>query len=276
MSWYLVRLKYPPQFTLSQGGRGNLRSIMNDKIHKNKGIYLIPNLLTLGTLFAGFYAIVAANNGLFHYAGYGIVIAMLMDNLDGRIARALNTSSDFGAELDSLSDMVAFGVAPALITYHWALNNAGKLGWLIAFFYTAATALRLARFNTQIQAQDKKFFQGLSCPAAAGIVVGLVWFFADFEITSKGLEYLVALVVLSVAALMVSNIRYHSFKQFGLKDRVPFVALLLCLFLLIIIFSNPPQVLFLLFLSYGLSGPALTLWHLHRKRRQRKRRNINS
>jgi len=239
----------------------------------NRGIYLIPNLLTIGTLFAGFYAIVAANKGLYHHAGYGIVMAMLMDNLDGRIARALNMSSDFGAQLDSLSDMVAFGVAPGLIAFHWALNSIGKLGWLIAFFYTAATALRLARFNTQIHAEDKKYFQGLSCPAAAGIVVGLVWFFDDFHIQPRGLEFLLALVTLSVAALMVSNIRYHSFKHFDLKDRVPFVALLLSLFMLIIILSNPPQVLFLLFLGYGLSGPILTLWHIQKRRKKRKLAN---
>lgn len=235
-----------------------------------RGIFLIPNLLTLGTLFAGFYAIVAANQELYSYAGIAIVIAMIMDNLDGRFARALQTESAFGAELDSLSDMVAFGVAPALIAYHWALNYMGKFGWLIAFAYTAATALRLARFNTQLSDHNRIYFQGLASPAAAGIVVGLVWVCDDFSIYAKGLEYLIAMTTTLVAVLMVSNVRYLSFKQFDIKDRVPFIVLLLSLLVLIVIFSHPPQVLFSLFLAYGLSGPCLTLWQRHQQRLRRK------
>lgn len=237
---------------------------------KARGMYLIPNLLTLGALFAGFYAIVAANQGLYSYAGLAIVLAMIMDNLDGRFARALQTETEFGAELDSLSDMVAFGVAPALIAYQWALNYFGKLGWLIAFTYTAATALRLARFNTQLSDHNRIYFQGLACPAAAGIVVGLVWVCDDFSIYARGLEALIAVTTVLVAGLMVSNIRYLSFKQFDLKNRVPFVALLFCLIMLLVIFSHPPQVLFSLFLLYGLSGPVLTLWQRQQQRLRRK------
>lgn len=236
-------------------------------------IYLIPNLLTLGTLFFGFYAIVAANQGLYSHAGYGIIIAMVMDSLDGRIARVLQTPSAFGAELDSLSDMVSFGVAPALIAYHWGLFTLGKLGWLVAFFYTAATALRLARFNTQVGTEDKQYFQGLASPAAAAIVVGLVWVCDDFNIQSRGLEVLIALVTLLSAGLMVSNIRYHSLKNFDLKDRVPFVVLLACVFILVVILIHPPQMLFLIFVGYGISGPVLTL--IYRNQARKRRRKLN-
>lgn len=239
------------------------------KKRSTRGIYLIPNLLTLGTLFAGFFAIVAANKGNFHHVGLAIVAAMIMDNLDGRIARALQTSSEFGAELDSLSDMVAFGLAPGLIAYHWGLNGVGKVGWLISFFYAAATAMRLARFNTLTKNQDKRFFKGLSCPPAAGIVVGFIWMCDDYGLAAETMVYILAGLTVITAALMTSNIRYHSFKQFDLRDRVPIPFLFVALALLVIILIEPPLVLFILFCLYGLSGPVLTLHFLRKKAKQK-------
>ncbi|MFQ5489006.1 MAG: CDP-diacylglycerol--serine O-phosphatidyltransferase, partial [Gammaproteobacteria bacterium] len=193
---------------------------------RRRGIYLLPNLFTTAALFAGFYAIIAAIGGRYEAAGIAIFVAQFMDGIDGRVARLTNTQSDFGVEYDSLSDMIAFGLAPALVVYVWSLSSLGKLGWLAAFIYTAGAALRLARFNTQAGTADKAYFQGLPSPPAAALIAGLVWLCSDYGIPGKDLAVFVLLVTAAAGVLMVSNIRYHSFKDINLKDRVPFVAIL--------------------------------------------------
>ncbi len=240
-------------------------------IYRRRGIYLLPNLLTIAGLFAGFYAIVTAMEGYFSNAAIAIFVAMIMDFFDGRVARLTNTQSAFGAELDSLSDMVSFGVAPALVVYSWSLESLGKLGWLAAFIFAAAGALRLARFNTQAQIADKRYFQGLPIPAAAGILASMVWLSVDSEIPGGVVEMTAAVLAIFTAILMVSNIRYYSFKEIDLKGRVPFVAILLVVLAFVGISLDPPKILFLLFFCYGLSGPILTLLALHKKRALRKK-----
>lgn len=240
-------------------------------IYRRRGIYLLPNLFTIAGLFAGFYAIVTAMEGYFSNAAIAIFVAMVMDFFDGRVARLTNTQSAFGAELDSLSDMVSFGVAPALVIYSWSLESLGKLGWLAAFIFTAAGALRLARFNTQAQTADKRYFQGLPIPAAAAILSSMVWLSVDSEIPGGFVDRIAAILAILTAILMVSNIRYYSFKEIDLKGRVPFVAILLVVLTFVGISLDPPKVLFLFFFCYGLSGPVFTLWALHKKRSLRKK-----
>lgn len=229
-----------------------------------RGIFLLPNLFTTASLFAGFYAIVAAMEGSFNLAAIAIFIAMITDSLDGRIARMTHTESAFGVEYDSLADAVAFGVAPALVVYHWSLMTLGKFGWLVAFVYTAATTLRLARFNTQVEEADKRYFKGLPCPSGAAIVAGLVWIGSSYEIDGFVVALFAALLTILVAAAMVSNIQYHSFKQLDLKGKVPFMAILLVVLVFVTISLNPPTVLFLIFFGYGLSGPIQALWQWSR------------
>ncbi len=224
-----------------------------------KGIYILPNLFTTSSLFAGFYAIVQASMGGYENAAIAIFISMIMDGLDGRVARMTNTTSDFGAEFDSLADMVCFGLTPALVMYDWALSAFGKPGWLVAFLYVAATALRLARFNTQAS-HDKHYFQGLACPAAAAVLAATVWVFDAPEARSHSLAVFSLVLTLMAAAAMVSNIRYRSFKDFDLKGRVPFVALLALVVIFVTISFDPPKVLFVGFIGYLLSGPAVALW----------------
>jgi CDP-diacylglycerol--serine O-phosphatidyltransferase len=238
---------------------------------RRKGIYLLPNLLTTGSLFAGFYAIVAAINGRYEPAVISIFVALVLDGMDGRIARMTNTQSDFGAEYDSLSDMVSFGLAPALVAYEWILVDLGKLGWLCAFVFTSATALRLARFNTQASVANKKFFQGLPSPAAAAVVAGVIWFMESYSLKSNfaTVPFLFA-VTISMALLMVSNIRYYSFKELDLRGRVPFVAVLAIVLVFVLISLDPAAVLALCFVGYAFSGPAVTLFQLRRHRRERK------
>lgn len=234
--------------------------------NRRRGIYLLPNLFTTAGLFAGFYAIVSAMKGNFDTAAIAVFIAMIADTLDGRVARLTNTQSAFGAEYDSLSDMVAFGIAPAIISFTWALSSLGKLGWLIAFFYVAGGALRLARFNTQIQVADKRYFQGLAIPAAAGLIVSMVWAGKEYGISGYLVSVVMAFWTTLTAALMVSNIRYYSFKSVDLKGRVPFVAILCVVLIYAAISIDPPKMLCLTFLIYSLSGPILTLWNLRKKR----------
>jgi CDP-diacylglycerol--serine O-phosphatidyltransferase len=243
---------------------------------RHRGIYILPNLITTAALFTGFYAIVAAMGGRFEVAAIAVFIAMLLDGFDGRVARWTNTTSDFGAEYDSLADTVSFGVAPALIMYEWALSSMAdlgwvpaKLGWLAAFFYVAATALRLARFNTQLGYADKRFFVGLACPSAAAIMVGLVWFGVDLGIPGTQWVWLAFLITIGSGALMVSNILYYSFKQVPLKGRVPFVAVLLPVALIVLAALDPPKVLFLTALAYGLSGPVLAVVRWRNRGRRR-------
>lgn len=236
------------------------------------GIYLLPNLLTTGGLFAGFYAIVAAMRGHYENAAIAIFIAMIMDGLDGRVARLTNTESAFGAEYDSLSDVVSFGIAPSLVAYSWGLTHLGKLGWLVAFFFAAATALRLARFNSSLDVKkDKHYFQGLPCPSAAGLVAGMIWVVQDYDgIVGQKLWLMAALMTLITGVLMVSNVAYYSFKEIDWRGHVPFVAVLAVLAIFVFISMDPPLVLLLGFGGYVLSGPILFLKRsisLWRKRR---------
>ncbi len=239
---------------------------------RRRGIYLLPNLFTTSALFAGFYSIIAAINGRFEAAAIAIFVAMIMDGLDGRIARLTNTQSDFGVQYDSLSDMVSFGIAPALVVYQWSLVSMGKLGWLGAFLYAAATALRLARFNTQAETADKRFFQGIPSPAAAALIASMIWVSEDFTLIENiDLEYFAFPITVIAGLLMVSNIRFHSFKQFDLKGKVPFLTVLILLLIFILIASEPPLVLFCISFIYALSGPVLTLFLIRKRRAERKR-----
>ncbi len=231
---------------------------------RRKGIYLLPNALTTASLFSGFYAIVSAANGVFDNAAIAIFVSMILDGLDGRVARLTNTQSKFGEEYDSLADMVAFGVAPGLVAFFWSLNNLGQVGWAITFIYVAGVALRLARFNTQIGSVDKKFFVGLASPAAAACVAGLVWCFHAVE-PASWLTLMTIIVVGGCGVLMVSNILYKSFKDLDMRGRVPFAAILLVVLVFVVVALDPATVLFTGFLVYALSGPVLALF---RKSRQ--------
>lgn len=231
------------------------------------GIYLLPNLLTTASLFSAFYSIVASLKAQYEVAVIAIFIGMVADGLDGRIARLTNTQSAFGAEYDSLSDMVTFGVAPALLLYSWHLHSLGKLGWLIAFIYTAAVALRLARFNTQVETADKRYFQGLACPAGAAVISSFIWLCQQNGWTDQFVLNASASLTVFIAMLMVSNVRYHSFKQLDVKGKVPFLYVLGIVFIFVAIAADPSVILFVSFASYALSGPLQTLFMLQRVRR---------
>lgn len=250
--------------------RFNLRwtSAVSQK-ESHSGIYLLPNLFTTASLFAAFYSIVASMKGQYEVAAVAIFIGMIADGLDGRIARLTNTQTAFGGEYDSLSDMVTFGVAPALLLYSWSLQHLGKIGWLVAFMYTAAVALRLARFNTNIETVDKRYYQGLACPPAAAIPSSFAWFCYQNQLGNFAITIISAIIAVLVAALMVSNIRYHSFKEIDFKGKVPFLYLLLMVILFVAIAANPSVVLFTGFVLYALSGPLQALYTLHRLRKQR-------
>jgi CDP-diacylglycerol--serine O-phosphatidyltransferase len=238
-----------------------------------KGIYLLPNMFTTGALFCGFYAIIAAMNGRFEIAAIAIFLAGLLDGLDGRVARMTNTQSAFGAEYDSLADMVSFGVAPALVVYLWSLVYLrdvsivmGKLGWLVAFIYATATALRLARFNTQIGTADKRYFQGLASPAAAAVVMGSVWVCESYGIAGEDVTYAALLMTLAAGLLMVSRFSYYSFKDLDLGKRVPFVVLLAAVLVFVFLTIETATVLFSFFFLYMMSGPVVSLFRWNRKR----------
>lgn len=233
---------------------------------RNRGVYLLPNLFTTAGLFAGFYAIVAAMAGRFDAAAIAIFVAMIMDGIDGRVARLTNTQSAFGTEYDSLSDMVGFGLAPALVMYAWSLQYLadlgpawGKLGWLVAFIYTACAALRLARFNTKVASADKHYFQGLPSPSAAAVLAGFVWLSVDWDWGGQEVRFVAAFLTIVMGLLMVSNVRYYSFKEFDFKKRVPYVAMLVIVLMLAVTNLNPPAVLFLGFTIYVVSGIVFTL-----------------
>lgn len=229
-----------------------------------KGIYLLPNLFTTASLFSGFYAIVAAMNGNFENAAVAIFISMILDGLDGRVARMTNTQSDFGAEYDSLVDMVAFGVAPALVAFTFSLQSLGNIGWIATFIYVAGAALRLARFNTQIGSVDKRYFVGLPSPAAAALVAGFVWVFHDSE-PSTFLTLITMVFVASSGVLMVSNVLYNSFKEIDLKRRVPFTAVLIMVMVFAVVALEPSLVLLLGFVAYAASGPVTSVVRRLRK-----------
>ncbi len=236
---------------------------------RRRGIYLLPNLLTTAALFAGFYSITAAINGRFELAAAVIFAAMILDGLDGRVARLTNTESEFGAQYDSMADMLSFGIAPSLVIYVWSLSTLGKLGWFAAFVHAAGSALRLARFNTQIGTDDKRYFQGLPSPSAAGMIAGFIWVSIEYGFNGETLQYGALVLTVLTGLLMVSNIRYYSFKQIDLRGKIPFVVVILVMLGFGIIFAHPPLMLFLLFTGYASSGPILTLILLRRRRVQR-------
>lgn len=225
---------------------------------RRKGIYILPNLFTLAALFGGFYAIVMAMNGRFDLAAVGIFCAAVLDSLDGRVARMTNTQSAFGEQMDSLSDMVSFGAAPALIVYEWALKGLGKLGWIAAFVYCAGAALRLARFNTNIGVVDKRFFQGLPSPAAAALVIGFIWVLDDWGFRDvhqlPWLAWTTFGLTLYAGLTMVTNVPFYSFKDVSFKKTVPFIVIVAIALGIAVINLHPPGVLFALFAVYGVSG----------------------
>jgi CDP-diacylglycerol--serine O-phosphatidyltransferase len=232
----------------------------------HRGIYLLPNLFTTAALFSGFYAIIAAINGKFEIAAIAVFIAMVLDGLDGRVARWTNTQSEFGAQYDSLSDLVSFGLAPSLVVYQWALVHMkdvapawGKLGWMAAFIYVACAALRLARFNVQHEIVDKRYFIGLPSPASAALMVGMVWVFNDLNVAGKEIQIPALLMTLFAGLLMVSNIKFHSFKDFDFRSKVPHLFVLGIVLVFALTAIDPPKVLFGVFFIYAISGPALWL-----------------
>ncbi|MFA5631010.1 MAG: CDP-diacylglycerol--serine O-phosphatidyltransferase [Porticoccaceae bacterium] len=240
-----------------------------DPAVRRRGIYLLPNLLTTGAMFGGFYAILAAMNGNFQGAAIAIFVAMFFDGLDGQVARLTNTQSAFGVQYDSLSDMVSFGVAPAVVAFSWMLHSLGKLGWAAAFIYASCAALRLARFNTQVGVVDKRFFIGLASPAAAALVAGLVWNGHDVDV-SPGTALLAAVMTSVAGLLMVSNLRYKSLKGINLKGRVPFMAILAVVMVVVVISTAPAAVLLLLAMTYALSAPVF--WVIRKLRKRQRRR----
>jgi CDP-diacylglycerol---serine O-phosphatidyltransferase len=243
---------------------------------RRKGIYLLPNLITTGALFAGFLAVVAAMDGNFVTAAVAIYTAMVLDGLDGRVARMTSTESEFGKQYDSLADMVSFGLAPSLVFYLWGVKHLeelgwlwGKLGWLVAFFFAVAAALRLARYNSRVATADKRFFEGLPSPSAAAVVAGLVWISTVFEASGVFAMFAGLVVTAMAGGLMVSRLAYYSGKDLNLGGRIPFAYVLLIPAVFILISLNPPMVLFVLFFGYALSAPLLAGWRFLRRRKRR-------
>ncbi len=231
----------------------------NSDLRPTRGIYLLPNLLTTAGLFSGFYAVVSSMNGHFISAAVAIFIAMIFDGLDGRVARMTNTQSEFGAEYDSMADMLSFGIAPGIVAYNWALSSFGKFGWLAAFIYVACAALRLARFNTQVGVADKRYFQGLASPAAAGVIASLIWVGSEYKINGEDYGLIVGVITIITGLLMVSNFRYNSFKEVNLKGKVNFVVVLLIVLAFVVIASSPENILLFIFVLYACSGPVTTI-----------------
>lgn len=237
---------------------------------RQRGIYLLPNLFTTGAMFAGFYAITSALDGRFETSAIAIFVAMILDGLDGRVARMTNTESEFGVQYDSLSDMVSFGVAPGIVMYIWALASLGKLGLFAAFVHTAGGALRLARFNTQVEVADRRYFQGLPSPAAAAILAGALWISLELGYDVDTIKYIVLVLTVSTGLLMVSNFRYSSFKEIDLKGRVPFVVAIIVMLGIGFVMAQAEIMLFVIALGYAISGPIITLLMLRQKRKNRK------
>ncbi|MEY3382222.1 MAG: CDP-diacylglycerol--serine O-phosphatidyltransferase [Hylemonella sp.] len=227
---------------------------------RRKGIYILPNLFTLAALFGGFYAIVMAMNERFDLAAIGVFFAMVLDSLDGRVARMTNTQSAFGEQMDSLSDMVSFGAAPALIAYEWGLKGLGRWGWIAAFVYCACAALRLARFNVNTAVVDKRYFQGLPSPAAAALVTGFIWTMTELDIKGPAVAWPMAVLALYAGLTMVSNVPFYSFKDLHMKKSVPFVVVVLIALGIAVINIHPPTVLFATFVVYGISGYLVYFW----------------
>jgi len=232
---------------------------------RKRGIYLLPNLFTTLSLFAGFYAIVQGMNHDFEKASIAIFVAMVLDSIDGRVARLTRTQSAFGAEYDSLSDMVSFGAAPALVMYEWALRDLGRIGWIAAFVYCVGAALRLARFNTQLSTADKRWFTGLPSPAAAALVAGMIWVLNDYQVRGGDVKFIASMLTIYAGITMVSNVRFYSFKDINLRRAVPFWVVLLLVMALLLISIEPSHVLWGLMLLYGVSG--YLYWAVQRYRR---------
>lgn len=233
---------------------------------RRRGIYLLPNAFTTAALFCGFYAIVMAMNQRFEHAVWAIFIAMVLDALDGRVARLTNTQSEFGAQYDSLSDMVSFGAAPALVIYEWSLNGLGKPGWIAAFVYCAGAACRLARFNTNIEVVDKRYFQGLPSPAAAALVAGFIMMMSDLEFIGTRIAWVSFAVTLFAGLTMVTNVPFYSFKDVNFRKSVPFIAVFAVALVFALVSIDPPKVLWPIFVLYGLSGYAVYFWRLAKGR----------
>ena len=248
---------------------------MNEKMKKKlPGVFLLPNLITTGALFSGFYSIISSINGDVISAIFAILIAMLLDGLDGRIARLTNTQTSFGAYYDSLSDMLCFGIAPAILLYIWSLSNFNiygwhwsKIAWITCFIYVAAAALRLARFNSKNQTQDKKYFIGLASPASAAVVICYAWMIEGSGLNIKDFNWISVLLLSVLSFLMISNITYYSFKDFDIRHKVRHISLFIIVLILSFISFDPPLVLFSFFVFYALSGPAMLLIRFIRKRR---------
>jgi len=241
---------------------------------KRRGIYLLPNLLTTGSLFAGFYGIIASIDGRYEPAAIAIIVAGVLDGLDGRIARLTGTESEFGTQYDSLSDMVSFGLAPAVIVYQWGLVRLGeygwlwaKLGWLAAFVYAVSGALRLARFNVRVHSVDRRFFEGLPSPSAAGLMMSMVWLGTRLAWTGGYALALAFVVSLAAGLLMVSRFPYYSFKQVHARGRISFAYVIIVPLVFVLIATDPPSVLFTIGIIYALSGPLFGLWRRQRHRR---------
>jgi len=244
-----------------------------------RGIYLLPNLFTTGAMFAGFYAIIAGIGGRYSEAAVAVFVAGILDGLDGRVARLTGTQSEFGVQYDSLSDLVSFGLAPALVLYTWSLQalkaygpGLGKVGWAAAFVYAACAALRLARFNTQVGVVDKRYFQGLASPAAAGLCMSFVWAVESgnlFGLSASDVDFVTPVVAIVAGLLMVSRVRYFSFKSWPRSDRVPFIWIPAVVLILVALAVDTPRVLFGIAVLYVLSGPVMTLWGIQHNRRQR-------
>src|SRR5450432_1581946 len=261
-----VVLPRRPCYPLPMGDFQQERALAKNRIRR-RGIYLIPNLLTTAALFAGFYAIVQAMNLTFDRAAIAIFIAMALDAADGRVARLTKTQSAFGAEYDSLSDMVSFGAAPALVMYEWVLRGMGKLGWIAAFIYVAGAALRLARFNTMLEVADKRYFQGLPSPSAAALVAGFVWIIDDYGVDPEKMRWAALAVTVFAGLTMVSNFKFYSFKTINLRRSVPFVVVFGFVLFFVLVSYQPPVVLFTGFLVYALSGYAWSAWLALKRRR---------
>jgi CDP-diacylglycerol--serine O-phosphatidyltransferase len=244
------------------------RAVLKNRVRR-RGIYLLPNLFTTAALFAGFYAIVQAMNVNFDYAAIAIVVAMVLDGLDGRVARLTRTQSAFGAEYDSLADMVSFGAAPALVMYEWALRDLGKLGWIAAFVYVAGAALRLARFNTLLEVADKRWFLGLPSPSAAALVAGFIWVVDALGYDPEPLHWVAWAITVFAGLTMISNVRFWSFKTINLKKSVPFVAVCLIALVLALLAYEPSVVLFAGAVGYAISGYVTAAWAALRRRRAR-------
>jgi CDP-diacylglycerol--serine O-phosphatidyltransferase len=252
-----------------------------DKI-VHKGVFLLPNALTTGAMFAGFYSIISGINGHYAAAAVAVVIAGVLDGLDGRVARLTNTQSEFGLQYDSLSDLISFGLAPALLAFNWSLSSlrdisplAGKLGWLAAFLFVACAALRLARFNTQASSGDKSYFQGLASPAAAGTLVATIWFFTDQGISGESVRWLLWFETVALGLLMFSRVRYFSGKTWPTGDKIPTGFLFLVVLVFVLLAVDPPTVLMVIGIVYVTSGLAMTVlgrqqWKNRRARRQEK------